>query len=90
MLANPTVFGLTGTTSTELENEVWEDTEDIKKTEFALNYSIDEKNWNVPLYIKEGLEWLAQNPNVALTPPAPAVAVTPSTMDEEILTPVTE
>lgn len=32
-----------------------------KKTDFALTYALHETDWNIPLYIKEGLLWLANN-----------------------------
>ncbi|WP_079230506.1 ATP-dependent nuclease [Pseudomonas putida] len=32
---------------------------DLKKSEFALRYAIEDTNWNVPRYIAEGLRWLA-------------------------------
>ncbi|MGH1351644.1 MAG: AAA family ATPase [Methyloligellaceae bacterium] len=33
----------------------------IKKTNFAIEYGIDNTNWNVPLYIAQGLRWLASS-----------------------------
>lgn len=74
MFANPTLFPLAGTTLTDKEEEVWNNTKDVAKTEFALKYSIDVPDWNVPLYIKEGLNWLAQIP--ASTPVATPAAST--------------
>ena len=60
MLANPGLFGLTGISEQEKEDEVWERTKRINKTEFALKYAIDETSWTVPRYIAEGLRWLRE------------------------------
>ncbi len=32
-----------------------------KKTDFAIKYAYEELNWEIPLYIKEGLVWLSEN-----------------------------
>lgn len=37
----------------------WNRAKEIKKTSFAIKYGIEKTNWNVPLYIAEGLRWLA-------------------------------
>ena len=33
----------------------------MKKTDFALEYAIEKVDWTTPLYIEEGLRWLAGN-----------------------------
>jgi len=67
MLANATLFPINSTTLDGKEDEIWEDTKDVRKTAFALHYSIVNTNWSVPLYIREGLDWLAQIPVAAIT-----------------------
>ncbi|MES2479455.1 MAG: ATP-dependent endonuclease [Bacteroidota bacterium] len=64
MLKNPQLFALDVVPNPDKEKEVWAKTSNVKKTEFALNYSINEKIWDVPLYIKEGLDWLARPNNI--------------------------
>jgi len=55
ILANPGLF--------DLENPSEQDASDIaaglKKSEFALEHSIDKTNWTVPKYISDGLKWLS-------------------------------
>lgn len=63
MLANSTLFPLKGKTDDEKEQEVWDNTIEINKTGFALDFSIGDTSWNVPHYIKEGLDWLANASN---------------------------
>ena len=60
ILANATLFGLTGGTANELETNARELASKQKKSSFALKYAIQEKGWSVPRYVSEGLEWLAQ------------------------------
>ncbi len=42
--------------------EAWCIAQDLPKTETALRFAINETNWVVPLYIREGLVWLSQPP----------------------------
>jgi len=66
MLANPNFFDeISGDTAEERENEAWEATKNIEKTDFALKYAIEETDWDVPRYIEQGLRWLADNPRDA-------------------------
>jgi predicted ATP-dependent endonuclease of OLD family len=79
ILANGLKFPLSGTSFDEREDELWTMTIDIGKTESALKYSIDETDWNIPLYIKQGLDWLAEMPVVPLmetTATSPVVETT--------------
>ncbi len=52
--------------------------QDFKKSEEAIRFAIMEPDWNVPKYIKEGLTWLSELPELpaqqspALSLPAPA------------------
>jgi hypothetical protein len=55
ILANHAAFELVTADATEAYNKA----KKIKKTNFAIEYGIDNTNWNVPLYIAQGLRWLA-------------------------------
>lgn len=61
MLANPDKFGITGDSANERESQAWEAAKRVKKTDFALEYAIEKLDWTTPLYIEEGLRWLAAN-----------------------------
>jgi putative ATP-dependent endonuclease of OLD family len=66
MLANRQLFGLDNVPDDELEDRVWENAPEDKKSDFALMYAIQVTNWNVPRYIEQGLRWLADDsPRVA-------------------------
>lgn len=68
MLANPKGFGLTGEPLDQAK-AAFEKAADENKAEFALRYAIQENDWEVPLYIAEGLKWLAEVPAVTPSPP---------------------
>lgn len=55
ILANHAAFELATANATE----AYDKAKKIKKTNFAIEYGIDNTNWNVPLYIAQGLRWLA-------------------------------
>jgi len=61
MLANPDRFEITGESANERETQAWDAAEKVKKTDFALEYAIEKVDWVTPLYIEEGLLWLADN-----------------------------
>jgi len=61
MLANPDLFDITGPTALEREEQAWTKASEVDKTEFALKHAIETTDWNTPLYIVEGLRWLAEN-----------------------------
>ena len=63
-MANLTLFEIKGDTDNEKIDTSWDIAEKIKKTDFAIKYAVDETNWNVPLYIGEGLQWLSENTDV--------------------------
>jgi hypothetical protein len=71
MLANRALFGLDDSDdASELEKNAYAKSLEVGKTSkanFALKYAIDEPNWNVPIYIREGLVWLNQNKEVEET-----------------------
>lgn len=84
ILANGHKFPLAGTTFDEKEEELWAMTIGIGKTESALKYSIDETDWNTPLYIKQGLDWLAQIPAVAIIEHTATSAIVETTSERTI------
>lgn len=55
ILANHGDFDLQMTDGTKAYNQA----KKIKKTNFAIEHGIEKTSWNVPLYIAEGLQWLA-------------------------------
>jgi len=57
ILANHTTFNM----DTPDSLQAYDDAKKIKKTDFAIQYGIDETNWNVPLYLIQGLQWLCKN-----------------------------
>ena len=62
ILANCELFDIKNSDEKQLELMAYKKAENIKKTDFALKYALDETGWKVPLYIKEGLLWLSENP----------------------------
>ncbi len=66
MLANLEIFEIKGATEEENETLAYDMADDIDKTDFALKYALTDTAWIPPLYIKEGLEWLAAHPNVVI------------------------
>jgi len=55
ILANPALFGLDDKSLAK----AWDIADKQKKSEFALKYAIGEMTWTTPLYIADGLRWLA-------------------------------
>ncbi|RED25550.1 AAA ATPase-like protein [Rhodopseudomonas thermotolerans] len=74
ILANATQFGLAGPTPQEQELSARQLAGSFKKSEFALKYAIEERNWNAPKYILDGVRWLAGG-NPAGPDPALALAI---------------
>ena len=73
ILANLPLFGLATAAADKLEALTWDASEDVeKKTSFALKYAIKVDKWSIPLYISEGLKWLAEgDPIPAVVPNNP-------------------
>lgn len=69
ILANPELFQLDEGDPSVLASEL---AGSQKKTAFALEYAIENTDWNVPCYIAEGLRWLAQGSPAPFDPPAAA------------------
>lgn len=75
-LANRIKFSIVGATAEEVEQAA----DNIappnnQKADFALLHALDDKEWNAPKYIIEGLQWLAQSPSSI--EPIPATPVPP-------------
>ena len=66
ILANPDKFKLDGDGDPAMQ--AWEIAQEMSKAETALRFAIEELNWIVPRYIREGLIWLSA------PPPSPAEA----------------
>ncbi|WP_428306711.1 ATP-dependent nuclease [Lacipirellula sp.] len=77
MLANLNLFEITGEASTHALT-AYDKAADENKAEFALKYAIKENNWKVPLYISQGLTWLAEVPSVTPIPVETASAASKS------------
>ena len=63
MITNKALFGITQNEKSAIENEAYEQAEKLKnkKANFALEYALEKTDWDIPLYIKEGLTWLSKN-----------------------------
>lgn len=104
MLANPAEFPLDGIAADQHEKHIWDEANGIKKTNFALEYSITNLNWKVPRYINEGLGWLVNSPaavdlvaaaqvvveEVGVAAPAPMAEATVTAVPETTSAPVAE
>jgi putative ATP-dependent endonuclease of OLD family len=84
MLANQTIFGLDLLAENERAGEAWERAKKVeKKSDFALKFAIEQDDWVVPHYLKEGLVWLRDatltTPAPIPAPSAPSTVATPAT-----------
>ncbi len=70
ILANPNKFGVAGQTAADRETQAWDIAKDVKKSEFALQYAINDTEWAIPRYIDQGLRWLGRVDNDAAAPDA--------------------
>jgi predicted ATP-dependent endonuclease of OLD family len=63
MIANKELFGITQNEKETIENEAYDQAEKLKnkKANFALEYALEKTEWNIPVYIKEGLTWLSED-----------------------------
>ncbi len=74
ILANQTLFGITGATNEALAEAAQVKAAKQKKSKFALTYAIKKTDWVTPRYIEEGMRWLAEN-NAAVADPGVAPVV---------------
>jgi predicted ATP-dependent endonuclease of OLD family len=68
ILANPDKFGVAGPTAAERETQAWDIAKDVKKSEFALRFAINDTEWTIPRYIDQGLRWLGRVDDAATAP----------------------
>lgn len=71
ILANPALFLLGEGDKAALAYDL---AASQKKSTFALEHAIETTEWNVPRYIAEGLQWLAQGNPAPIGPPGAVVA----------------
>ncbi len=72
ILANTAKFGLVGDDPAALEIAARAKAAEFKKSNFALTYAIEDKDWTAPRYLTDGIRWLAEDD----VPPAdPVLAV---------------
>lgn len=71
ILANPALFVLGEGDKAALAYDL---AANQKKSTFALEHAIETTEWNVPRYIAEGLQWLAQGNPAPIGPPGAVVA----------------
>lgn len=64
VLANPDRFEWPN--EQDEATEAWEIAKGLAKVDTALRFAIREKEWTVPRYIREGLEWLSKPPAAPL------------------------
>ncbi len=81
MLANLNLFSLVDDSAEKNEEVAYTKAQTIKKSDFALQYAINDTNWNVPRYIRDGLIWLAQNPKFQLNKSLPITASSQKEVD---------
>lgn len=65
ILANLEKFSLVEKEDVNLEEDVTNIATSYKKSDFALQFTIEDEDWQVPKYIEEGIMWLT-NQNVSL------------------------
>ncbi len=78
ILANAEKFGLAGDDPATLEIAARMKAAEFKKSDFALKYAIEDKDWVAPRYLTEGIAWLAADdvpPSDTVLAAAIAIAV---------------
>ena len=80
ILANQTLFGITGATNEALTKAAQEKSSKQKKSKFALTYAIEKTDWVTPRYIEEGVRWLAAS-NAAVADPGVALVAEAQAID---------
>jgi putative ATP-dependent endonuclease of the OLD family len=83
ILANPVMFGLTGTDANELALQARGKADGLKKSEFALKHAIAVTDWTAPKYILSGVRWLAGG-DVFAQDPVLALAVEVAVAHDEV------
>ncbi len=75
ILANAEKFGVTGETSNDLESAARVKAGKYKKSTFALEYAIADRDWVAPRYLVDGVRWLAGD-DICVPDPALAIVAT--------------
>jgi hypothetical protein len=74
ILANAAKFGLTGGDPAALEIAARAKAAEFKKSDFALTYAIEDRDWVAPRFLTEGIAWLAAD-DVPPVDPVLAMAI---------------
>ncbi|MEI6528075.1 MAG: ATP-dependent endonuclease [bacterium] len=78
ILANLKLFKFDTEPLATIEDVTYTEAESVtKKSDFALEYGVNQTGWIVPRYIAEGLNWLAEGTR-HLSPPSKPVVISPS------------
>jgi hypothetical protein len=83
ILANLGLFEITGDFN-KIEEDAWNMAPSRKKSEFALRHAIEQTNWTVPRYIREGLVWLAETPECPTTDTPPDSIIQETALSSEV------
>lgn len=75
ILANQSMFGISGASPSDLAVAAREVASKQKKSAFALTYAIKKGSWKTPRYIEEGLRWLAMSSTAEADPGVALVAI---------------
>jgi predicted ATP-dependent endonuclease of OLD family len=81
ILANTKMFGVRGATADEQAVAAGKLAKKHKKSTFALTYAISNTEWTPPLYLSDGLKWLARG-NLAIVDPNLAMVIQATAEDE--------
>lgn len=76
ILANLDRFAITN--DGQAGQKAWEAAQDFKKSEEAIRFAIIETNWNIPKYLREGLQWLSEPAEPPPVVPEVLPGVTPT------------
>jgi putative ATP-dependent endonuclease of OLD family len=83
ILANSAKFGIVGADPAALEIAARAKAGEFKKSDFALTFAIEDKDWVAPRYLTDGIAWLAAD-DVPPADPVLAVAIAIDA-DEEVI-----
>ncbi|OKY76954.1 MAG: ATP-dependent endonuclease [Desulfobulbaceae bacterium DB1] len=81
ILANLEKFEITDGASNDKAQKAYAMASKIKKSQFALKHAIDDKNWNPPRYILDGLKWLAAGVTQTVETELGVVATDPESIE---------
>ena len=72
ILANEKLFGLNDNSIIDKETEAWNMAKGYKKSDFAIEYAMNDTPWAVPRYIADGIKWLAEGERCPIIPTDPS------------------